>query len=180
MQTNHRFLRVAAPVGVLVLMLACGFPAHAVDFKVGFVNVAVVLDQIPQAVEARTRIEHEFEPRDNKLLTEQKLIRELEDRLVKDVAVISASERGRQESEIRQRKRELRRSQDEFREDLNLRRSQELSELQRMVTKVIQTMARKEEYDLIMTDGVIFAGEKIDITKRVIERLRSESKGSGG
>jgi outer membrane protein len=89
---------------------------------------------------------------------------------------MSASERQRQEGEIRALKREIRRLQDEFREDLNLRRSQELSQLQRKVTEVIQSLAKAENYDLILTDGVIYAGERVDITDKIIARLNSEFK----
>ena len=181
MRANNRVSRIVARIGLLAFMLAQGAPvAGAADFKVGFVNVAVVLEQAPQAAEARARISREFAPRDRELLAQQQEVRLLEDDLVKNVAVLSAGERERQESRIRQLKRELRRSEDEFREDLNLRRSQELSALQRMVTEVIQTMARGENYDLIMVEGVIFAGAKIDITKRVIERLQSEFEQSDG
>lgn len=172
--------RVLARAGLLGLILSHGLQAHAEDFKVGFVNVAIVLDQAPQAAQARARIEREFAPRDREILSQQQEIRELEDKLVKNAAVLSAGERERQEAELRQLKRELRRSQEEFREDLNLRRSQELSALQRMVTEVIQDMARGESYDLIMTDGVVFAGDKVNITKRVIERLKSDFKELGG
>ena len=181
MCVNNRVLRIVARIGLLVFMFAQGAPVvGATDFKVGFVNVAIVLEQAPQAAEARARISREFAPRDRELLAQQQEVRLLEDDLVKNVAVLSAGERERQESRIRQLKRELRRSEDEFREDLNLRRSQELSALQRMVTEVIQTMARRENYDLIMVEGVIFAGAKIDITKRVIERLQSEFEQSDG
>ena len=181
MRVDNRISRIVARTGLLVFMLAQGAPVvGAADFKVGFVNVAVVLEQAPQAAEARERISREFAPRDRELLAQQQEVRLLEDDLVKNVAVLSAGERERQESRIRQLKRELRRSEDEFREDLNLRRSQELSALQRMVTEVIQTMARRESYDLIMVEGVIFAGAKIDITKRVIERLQSEFEKSDG
>ena len=180
MHAHHRCRRVVAGVCLSWLMLAHGIAAHAADFKVGFVNVAIVLDQAPQAAEARARIEREFAPRDREILSLQQEIRELEDNLVKNVAVLSTGERERQEAELRQRKRELRRSEEEFREDLNLRRSQELSALQRMVTVVIQDMARGENYDLIMTDGVVFAGDKVNITRRVIERLKSDFKESGG
>ena len=181
MRVNNRISRIVARIGLLVFMLAQGAPVvGAADFKVGFVNVSVVLEQAPQAAEARERISREFAPRDRELLAQQQEVRLLEDDLVKNVAVLSAGERERQESRIRQLKRELRRSEDEFREDLNLRRSQELSALQRMVTEVIQTMARRESYDLIMVEGVIFAGAKIDITKRVIERLQSEFEKSDG
>lgn len=180
MHANHKSWRVVARVCLLGVALAPGLQAHAADFKVGFVNVAIVLDQAPQAARARARIEREFAPRDREILSQQQEIRALEDKLVKNAAVLSTSERERQEAELRQRKRELRRSEEEFREDLNLRRSQELSALQRMVTEVIQDMARGENYDLIMTDGVVFAGDRVNITKRVIERLKSEFKESGG
>lgn len=181
MHWNHRYLRVLARTGLLGLLFAHGgVPAGAAEVKIGFVNVAIVLDQAPQAAEARARIEREFAPRDRELLAQQQQVRTLEDTLVKNAAVLSASERERQESELRHLKRELRRSQDEFREDLNLRRSQELTALQRMVTEVIQTMARGENYDLIMAEGVIFAGARVDITKQVIERLQSQFRQSDG
>ena len=178
MHEYHTFRRIVAGIGLLGLMSGCVLQAQAADFKVGFVNVAIVLDQAPQAAQARARIEREFAPRDREILSQQQQIRTLEDSLVKNAAVLSASERERQEAELRQLKRELRRSQEEFREDLNLRRSQELSALQRMVTEVIQDMARGESYDLIMTDGVVFAGDKVNITRRVIERLKSDFKES--
>ena len=155
------------------LMLVLALPAAA-QVKVGFVDVAKVLDQAPQAEAARERIEREFAPRDRELLAQQKEVRSLEDKLVKNAAVMSAAERQRQEADIRTLKRELRRSQEEFREDLNLRRSQELSKLQQKVGEVIQSMARSAKYDLIVTDGVVFASAKIDITDQVLKKLRAE------
>jgi outer membrane protein len=152
-------------------------PASA-EVKVGFVNVAKVLELAPQAEAARNRIEKEFAPKDRELLEQQKDVRGLEDRLVKNAAVLSESERQRNENEIRATKRELRRAQDEFREDLNLRRSQELSKLQQKVTEVIQALAKAEQYDLIVSDGVIFAGSRVDITDKILERLRADFKSS--
>ena len=146
------------------------------EVKVGFVNVAKVLELAPQAEAARNRIEKEFAPKDRELLQQQKDVRSLEDRLVKNAAVLSEAERQRNESEIRATKRELRRRQDEFREDLNLRRSQELSKLQQKVTEVIKALAEAEKYDLIVSDGVIFAGQRVDITDQILERLRVDFK----
>ena len=162
-------------------VLAAGvFAAQAAsaEVKVGFVNVAKVLELAPQAEAARNRIEKEFAPKDRELLEQQKDVRGLEDRLVKNAAVLSESERQRNENEIRATKRELRRAQDEFREDLNLRRSQELSKLQQKVTEVIQALAKAEQYDLIVSDGVIFAGSRVDITDKILERLRADFKSS--
>lgn len=163
------------------VVLAAGMlsaQAAIAEVKVGFVNVAKVLELAPQAEAARNRIEREFAPKDRELLQQQKDVRGLEDRLVKNAAVLSEAERQRQEAEIRASKRDLRRAQDEFREDLNLRRSQELSKLQQKVTEVIQTLAKAENYDLIVSDGVIFAGQRVDITDMILERLRADFKNS--
>ena len=152
-------------------------PIASAQVKVGFVNVAKVLDTAPQAEAARVRIEGEFAPRDRELLQQQRKVRSEEDRLVKNGAIMSQSERTTLEEQIRRLKRQLRRSQEEFREDLNLRRSQELSKLQRVVIEVIQTVGGDEGYDLIVSsDGVVFASERVDMTDRVIERLNAEFK----
>ena len=162
-----------------LMVATVAVPAQVLaEMQVGFVNVAKVLELAPQAEAARNRIEREFAPKDRELLQLQKDIRALEDRLVKNSAVMSDSERQRQEAEIRAQKRDLRRSQDEFREDLNLRKSQELSRLQKTVTEVIQQLAKADKYDLILSDGVIYAGERVDITDLILERLRSDFKKS--
>ncbi len=175
--TGHSWKPVIAAVA-LALALALSPDLAFAQVKVGFVNISKVLDKAPQAESARERIEREFAPRDRELLEQQKEIRALEDKLVKNGAVMSATERQRQESEIRSMKREIRRLQDEFREDLNLRRSQELSKLQRKVTEVIQELAKAESYDLVVTDGVIYAGERVDITDKVIGQLTAQFKKS--
>jgi outer membrane protein len=171
------------PVLFSVLLAATVLLSHAspaqAEFKVGFVNVAKVLDQAPQAEAARTRIEKEFSPRDRELLGQQKELRKLEDKLVRDSAVMAESERVKLDNEIRTIKRELRRAQEEFREDLNLKRNQELGKLQRVVIEVIQGLAKQEKYDLVVSDGVIFAGDRVDITDKVLARLQALQKESG-
>lgn len=173
-------VRLASLVRVGLILAAGTLAAQAAsaEVKVGFVNVAKVLESAPQAEAARNRIEREFAPKDKEILQQQKDVRGLEDRLVKNAAVLSQAERQRQEAEIRASKRDLRRAQDEFRDDLNLRRSQELSKLQKKVTQVIQELAKAENYDLILSDGVIFAGKRVDITTVVLERLRADFKKS--
>lgn len=175
---KHSRLEGLVCAGLVLAVGAFAAPTASAEVKVGFVNVAKVLELAPQAEAARNRIEKEFAPKDRELLQQQKDVRSLEDRLVKNAAVLSEAERQRNETEIRATKRELRRAQDEFREDLNLRRSQELSKLQQKVTEVIQVLAKAEKYDLIVSDGVIYAGKRVDITDKILERLRADFKNS--
>lgn len=167
------YRRALQPALVGVLLFGIGVPAAA-QLKIGFVNVPKIMDQAPQAKAADKRLEKEFGPRDSKILSMKRRVVKATDKLTKNSAVMSAKERQRQESEVRQLRREIRRLEDEFREDVNLRRSQELGKLQRKVVEVIQSLAKAEKFDLIISDGVIFASKKVDITDKVISRLKNK------
>lgn len=160
----------------MVVMLGVGPGAFGQNLKVGFVNVPKVLDTAPQAAAARSIIEREFAPRDQKLLKKQKRLRQLEDKLIRDRDVMSARERRKLERDIRTMKRELRREQGEFRDDLNLRRNEEFRKLQGRVVSAIRSLAKSEKFDLVIGDGVLFASSRMDITAKVLARLKREAK----
>jgi outer membrane protein len=159
-------------VSTLLLSLNAG----AADFKVGFVNVARLLEKAPQAEKAKKDLEREFAPRDKKLLAEQKDIKQMEERLTRDAAIMSDSERQRLDKDLISRKRDAKRLQDEFREDFNLRRNEELTKLQKEIFEAIQTLAKDENYDLLLTDGVVYASDTIDVTGKVERKLESSFK----
>ena len=162
------------------LAWAAAGPVLAADLKVGFVDVSRVLDQSPQAEEARQRIQAEFAPIDQEILRLQRELRALEEQLLRDGTVMANADRMRLERDVLSRKRDLRRNQEEFREDLNLRRNQELQKLQRQVVLAIRAMAKSEGFDLVISDGVLFASERVDITGTVLERLIEEHERQGG
>lgn len=154
--------------------------AYAVELNVGVVNAAKVIEDAPQADAARKKLEMEFAPRDKKLLEIQKQLRSLESKLERDGPIMSESARRKTEREIVSLKRDFKRGQDEFREDLNLKRNEEFGKLQRRVSDVIVSIAKEGKYDLILTDGVIYASEKVDITNQIVQRLKDMDKRPSG
>jgi outer membrane protein len=151
--------------------------ASAAEYRLGVVNPIKVLESAPQAEDARKRLEKEFAPRDRKLVASQKALKDREDRLARDGPIMSEAERQRLEREVRAASRELKRDQDEFREDLNLRRNEEFTKIQRLVVEAIQAVAKDKEYDLIVGEGVIYASERVDMTDEIIQRLKRDYKG---
>ncbi|MFK7814814.1 MAG: OmpH family outer membrane protein, partial [Gammaproteobacteria bacterium] len=77
------------------------------------------------------------------------------------------------EKKILNRKREYNRQQDELREDFNIRRNEELGKLQKKVHEVIVIVSKSESYDLVVTQPVLYASEKIDLTARVLQEMQS-------
>ncbi len=148
--------------------------AASSELKVGVVNAAKVLEDAPEAEAARRRLEKEFAPRDQDLVAMQKKLRGMEEKLERDGAVMSDGERVRIERDLTTLKRDIRRDQEAFREDFNMRRNEELSKLQRQVSDVIVGLARENGFDLILTDGVLYASDKVDITEQVLKRLHGQ------
>lgn len=153
--------------------LLFAIPSFADEVKVGFVNTGRVLENAPQAKAARKKLEQEFAPRDGELAAKQRKLKALDEKLSRNSDVMSDEERRKLERERLSQQRELKRTRDAFTEDLNLRRNEEFAKLQRTVAKAIIDIAKENGYDLIMESGVVFASDRVDLTKKVIERLRS-------
>jgi outer membrane protein len=141
------------------------------DLKIGFVNIPAVLEKAPQAEKAKKRLEQEFSPRDKQLVAQQKEIQSMDDRMAKDSAVMAASARTNMERDILNKKRDAKRAQQEFSEDFNVRRNEELGKLQNRIVEVIRGIAKDQSYDLLLTDGVIYASDQIDVTAQVQQKL---------
>ncbi len=148
----------------------------AENYKIGVVNAVKVLESAPQAALAKKRLEKEFSARDKKLVATQKSIKQKEDKLSKEGAIMSDPERKKLERDTLSARRELKRDQDEFRDDLNFRRNEEFGKIQSKIVQAIQKIAKNEKYDLIIGEGVIFASPKVDITNKVIGLLKKGKK----
>jgi outer membrane protein len=156
---------------VCVLVFASQSYAEGVP-KIGAVQVLKVLEQSPQYQVADKALNKEFEPRSKILISEQTKIKDLEDKLGKDRAIMSEAEIGKLERNILEKRRDYKRSQDEFREDLNFRRNEELAKIQKLIFEAIQKVAKENNYDLVLSEGVIYASSKTDMTALVIEHLK--------
>ncbi len=141
------------------------------DLKIGVVNIPAVLEKAPQAEKAKKRLEQEFKPRDNQLVSQQKEIQTMQEKFKKDASTMSESQRNRMETDIQNKMRDAKRSQQEFSEDFNARRNDELGKLQKRIVESIRAIAKDQEFDLILTDGVIYSSPQMDITSQLQQKL---------
>ena len=160
-------------VSIAVILLIPVAYVDAADTRIGIVNTATLLKEAPQADAARKKLENEFAPRDAKIVELQKLTKKLEETLAKNVAVLNEAERKKQEREIVAKKRDVKRIREEFTEDFNFRRNEEIGKLQKLVSETILSLAVEQKYDIILNESVIYASKQVDITTNVLERLRA-------
>lgn len=166
-----RFNRYLTIITATILLGSFGAVAHAQEYKIGVVNAVRILEQSPQARKTSVMIENEFSPRDKQLVTERNALKTLEDKFNKDAAVMGETERKNLERDIVNKRRELQRSEEQFREDLTFRRNEELAKIQTEIVNAIQTVAKENNFDLVLSEGIIFASPKIDMTDLVIQHL---------
>lgn len=156
---------------VLASLLSLALTAHSAELKVGYVQVDKILQEAPQTAESGKKLEREFSPRSQELDRMAKQIKDLEGVLDKDGLTITEAERRNKERDIQNIKVEFQRKQRELREDINLRKNEELGSLQDRINKAVQSVAKAESYDLVMYSGVAYAADKIDITDKVLKLL---------
>ena len=141
------------------------------DLKVGFVQVDKILQEAPQTIESNKKLEKEFSSRTDKLKADIKTLKEKEAAFSKDVLTMKESERATREKGLAQFRVDIQRTERELKEDINIRRNEELGGLQEQINKAVTSVAKAEGFDLVLYNGVAYASEKIDITDKILKSL---------
>lgn len=165
--------RVYGILGAAALMFSV-VASEAAEIKIGFVDVERIRRESAPAERASKQLEKEFAPRAQELQRREAQLKTAQGNLEKEAMTMSESDRRAREQELARLSVDYQRMQREYREDLNLRRNQELGSLFERADRVIKRIANEEKYDLILQEAV-FRSPRIDITDKVLKAL-SESK----
>ncbi len=150
--------------------------AGAADAGVGFVNIPVIMDKAPQAKIAREKLQREFSGRRKQLDDCRRDIEDLDRKLRREGRDMEKSRRDRMIARIKSRRRECGDLREEFEADFNRRRGEELNELQKQISGVIERIAEKRELKLIVGPPVIYVDEQRNLTEEVLDALARESR----
>jgi len=169
---KHRMQQLLLSIAGAMLVASLAAPgfAQGADYKIGFVNTERLFREASPAKRAGEKIEREFAGRDADIQKLSRQVRDLQALLEKDGVTMAEADRRNKERDLANMSRDLQRMQREFREDLNLRKNEELTAVQDRANKVIQQIAADEKFDLIVQEAV-YASPRIDITDRVIKAL---------
>lgn len=155
--------------GVLALLFSIT-AIEAADLKIGFIDAERINRESAPAERASKQLEKEFAPRAQELQRREGQIKALQTQLEKDAVTMSESDRRAKEQELTRLSVEFQRMQREYREDLNLRRNQELAALFERANRVIKQIAEAEKFDLILQEAV-YRNPRIDVTDKVLKAL---------
>ena len=169
---KHLYSTLAA-VALSIAALGHTPALEAAELKIGFIDAERINRESAPAELASKRLEKEFAPRAQELQRRESQIKTLQGQLEKESMTMSESDRRGKEQELARITLDFQRLQREYREDLNLRRNQELQSLFERANRVIKQIAESEKFDLIVQEAV-YRSPRIDITERVLKALSTE------
>tara|TARA_B100000035_G_C21008186_1_gene558348 strand:- start:827 stop:1333 length:507 start_codon:yes stop_codon:yes gene_type:complete len=155
---------------LLSIFLIIPFSVQA-EIKIGYVVVEKVLKDAPQTASSNKKLEKEFKSRTDGLQKKVKAIQAQEKDFKKNNLTMSDSDKQKAQKKIQNAKIEVQRIERELREDIDIRRREEIGKLQKQINKSIEELAEKQKYDLILYQGVAYASKGIDITDELIKTL---------
>ena len=162
---NKRFIGILFSIILLLPMSVLA------EIKIGYVVVEKVLKEAPQTTVSNKKLEKEFKSRTDGLQKKVKGIQKQEKDYKKNSVTMSESERQKAQKKIQNAKIDIQRIERELREDIDIRRREEIGKLQQQINKSIEDLAKKEKYDLILYQGVAYASKGIDISNDLIKAL---------
>lgn len=161
---------------VLILGLMAVANVCAAEIKIGVINIPKLMEKAPLMESAKKRLEKEFAPRGKALETQGKELQALNDKLERDAAVMSDTQRRDLEKDLMAKQREFKRAQQELSEDVNLKRNEELGKLNRRILESAREVAKADGFDLLLADGVIYSADQLDVTEQVMKKLNASGE----
>ncbi len=158
-------------VAVAALMAA---PAMA-EIKIGVLDFGRLMDESPQGKALIESLRSEAAAKQRELQSQAASLQTKRDKLAKDRATMTPDQISRAEKDVRDGERDLARRQSEVNDDFNARRNEEMGKLQRTLIEEVRTYSKAQNFDLVVTDGVIYATPALDITPGVLAGMQSRT-----
>jgi len=159
------------PLLLMLFVLVAG-PATAQQLRVGYVDMKQVLDNAPQVLAGREKLDLEFRPRNETIEFQERQVQAMEDRLA--LGDLAEDARIRLDRDLREMRRNVNRQKEDLRDELSFRRTEEVQKLEDQINQAVQEIARDSGYDLILSSPVIYADPSLDITQLILEQLKLE------
>jgi outer membrane protein len=142
--------------------------------RVAYVDTQRLLDNAPQVLAARERLRQEFDRRDAELKVEVARLAALDQRVTNEASSLPEAEFTALRRQADALRRSIERTQQRLREELTTRSDQEVDRVWPLITDAVAEYAREQGYDLVVPSPVVYVSGRIDITERVLDRLKRD------
>jgi len=142
------------------------------ELRIGYVSVPRLLSEAPQAKAANTAIKNEQEAKRAQLQSQGQQLVDMRNKLQRDFDALSDDQKQAKIQEINTKRAALLEKENQLLSEYNKKRNEKLAELQKTLMSQVTGLAQEMGYDLIVGEGVLYAKPELDITEKVLARLR--------
>ncbi|MFW2372803.1 MAG: OmpH family outer membrane protein [Gammaproteobacteria bacterium] len=160
-------------IGLWVLLLVVP-SSWAADIKIGVLNMQKLQSESPQIKEIMGRLQKRFEEPGqalSKLATE---IQNDEKDLKQNEVLMSPAKLKQARQALVTKVQSFREQEANLNKEMQTMRNQELAVFNSRVNQMLEVLAKKEKFDLILTEGIVFVSDKLDITDKLLTQLKKD------
>jgi len=172
-----KIVKKIAPKTVIstIIVAACvlGNASYAADLKIATIDLRQAMASSPDAKVVEAKLKKEFTPKEQELVAKEKSFKEMLEKLQRNGAVMSSTERGKLEQDLATKQKDLQRLQMKFQEEFNKRQQEEVQKVFSKVKRAVNEVALKEGLDMVLVnEAVLFTSNtKYEVTQKVIQNL---------
>jgi len=162
-----------------ILVITCltllSLSVYAETIKIGYIDTEKVVNNLPQYIQSAEAISNEFEPKKQELLD---LFNHIELLRVKITTINNSENKENLQIELSKLTslEETFRQETEFwQEEMNNKKIELLQKIEQLINITINQIAISENYDLILYENAAFVSDEVNITYKVIERIKKLS-----
>jgi len=160
-------------VSALLLTGLLSTAVTAADLKIGVVSVERILTEAPQVDAVNTSMLERFGPQRDELQNMEKEITGMQENYKRNELVMTEDKLNELKKEIIAKIQVLKQKEATLTQEVSTVRNQELAVLQQQVKGIIDDIAKKGKYSLVMSEGVAYRDDKLDITDKVLDQMKA-------
>lgn len=162
--------------GLILVSGLLSASVFAADLKIGVVSVERILTEAPQVDAVNTSMLERFGPQRDELQKAEKEITKMQENYKRNELVMTEDKLNELKKEIIIKIQRLKQKEAQLTQEVGTVRNQELAVLQQQVRGIIDDIAKKGKYSLVLSEGVAFSDPKLDITDKVLDKMKSAFK----
>ncbi|MDI1353097.1 MAG: OmpH family outer membrane protein [bacterium] len=140
--------------------------------KIGVVDLQKIMQTSNQMKDIQQKLEKEFKPRRDKLVTAETTLKSDMEKFKRDSAILSATQKKDLEKKILAAQQQFERDGQQYQQELSTAHNEAMEGLYAKVRAAISKIAKEEKYDLIVQkDAAPFSSETLDVTDKVIKAI---------
>jgi outer membrane protein len=163
----------AASIGLVVLSSAMFTNIANAAQKVGYVNVAKIMQNMSQREDIATKLKAEFKDRIDAARSLEAKIKEKETTLQRNGELLGAEGIVKLQREIKSLRSDLKDDADAINEDTRRRQAEEQKRLMMLIQKAVTKVAESEGYDMVVeARSLMFAKPEDDLSSKVLKAAK--------